>query len=172
MSVEFQVRINEPVVIGQCAEESSKVLARLLGNTCAPIDIELHDLENGLSPQTVIERGVSNRSFSISVGENALVDIDVYDFEGPEFQEEAGTWLVAEVRLRTDLSFILSLSFAVAVALKTHSKVLDDTCHLKLGRHLSPDDVIEMLRLPVILTSLEEAASLFCKSIGFRFGDD
>ncbi|WP_437631504.1 hypothetical protein [Sorangium sp. So ce854] len=172
MSVEFQVKINEPVVIGQCAEESSMVLTRLLGNTGAPIDVELRELDNWLSPQSTIGRGVSSPSFSISTGRNALVDIDVYDFEGPEFQEEAGTWLVAEVRLRTDLSFVLSLSFAVAVALKTRSKVLDDTGYLKLGRHLNPNDVTETLRLPVSATSLEEAAASFCKSIGFRFGDD
>ncbi|WP_129578830.1 MULTISPECIES: hypothetical protein [Sorangium] len=172
MSVEFQVRINEPIVIGQCAEESSKVLTRLLGDVRVPINVELCELENGLSPQAVVKRGVSSQSFSISAGEDALVDVDVYDFENPDFREEAGTWLVAEVRLRTELSFVLSLSFAVAVALKTRSTVLDDAGHLNLGRHLNPDEVIETLRLPVSSTSLEAAASWFCKSIRFRFGDD
>ncbi|WP_437996735.1 hypothetical protein WMF26_38060 [Sorangium sp. So ce185] len=172
MSVEFQVVINEPIAIGQCVEESSKVLIRLLGNVRAPINIALCELDSGLSPQAVIGRGVSSQSFSISAGEDALVGVDVYDFESPDFREEAGTWLVAEVRLRTDLSFVLSLSFAVAVALKTRSTVLDDAGHLSLERHLNPDDVIETLRLPVSSTSLEAAASSFCKSIRFRFGDD
>jgi hypothetical protein len=163
------VSINDPIRVNECVEDASKILARLLGQPgTTRIDVT-GDVE--FDVQAVIMRK-SEQSLSLSIGKEAVVDVTVHDFEGPAFEEEAGTWLVAEVSLRTDLSFALSLSFAIAVALRTCSTVLDDAGHLRLGRHLAPDDLIVRLQLPVSSISLEEAAGRLCRSLGFRFGSD
>lgn len=169
MSTEFQVSINEPIRVSECVEDASKILAQLLGQPgSSRIDVT-GDIEFDVH---VVVRRKSEQSLSLSIGKEAIVDVTVHDFEAPAFEEESGTWLVAEVSLRTDLSFVLSLSFAVAVALRTCSTVLDDAGHLKLGRHLAPDDLIRRLQLPVTSIPLEDAAGLLCRSLGFRFGSD
>lgn len=169
MSTEFQVSINNPIRVSECVEDASKILAQLLGMPLGPHINVVGDV--GFDAHAAIRRK-SEQSFSISIKKEAVVDVTIHNFEDPAFQDEAGTWLVAEVNLRTDLSFVLALSFAVAVALRTCSTVLDDADHLKLGLHLNPKDLIVRMRLPVISASLEDAAELLCRSIGFRFGSD
>lgn len=169
MSTEFQVSINEPIRVSECVDDASKILAQLLGKPRGPrIDVVGHV---GFDVHAAVRRK-SEQSLSLSIEKEAAVDVTIHDFEDPAFETEAGTWLVAEVSLRTDLSFVLSLSFAVAVALRTRSMVLDDAGHLKLGRYLAPNDLIVRLQLPATSTSLEEAAGQLCRSIGFRFGSD
>lgn len=169
MSTEFQVSINDPIRVSECVEDASKILAQLLGTPLGPrIDVAA---DVGFDTHAAIHRK-SEQSLSISIEKEAAVDVTIRDFEDPAFQDEVGTWLVAEVNLRTELSFVLSLSFAVAVALRTRSTVLDDAGHLNLGRFVAPNDLIVCLQLPATSTSLEEAAGQLCRSIGFRFGSN
>ena len=116
MSTEFQVSINDPIRVSECVEDASKILAQLLGTPLGPrIDVAA---DVGFDAHAAIHRK-SEQSLSKSIEKEAAVDVTIHDFEDPAFQDEAGTWLVAEVNLRTDLSFVLALSFAVAVALRT-----------------------------------------------------
>jgi hypothetical protein len=169
MSVEFQTKINIPITIAECVDEMSKVLALLLGMASVP-RIE-GSSDGALDLDAPIGRA-SRGSFTIAIGDDsARADVSVDTFEGAAFQEEAGTWLSAEASPRTDPSFVVALSFACAVARKTHSTVLDDAGHLRLGRHVNPDRIIDHLRLHETSESFQEAVELFCRNAGFHFGD-
>lgn len=169
MSVELQTKLDKPILLGECINDTSTILHRLLGGTSVP-RIEVHAAGKTDVAEPIV--GGARRAYVISIHDEASVDVDVATFEGPAFQDEEGTWIIAEVGPRTHSSFVLALAFIAAAALRTSSPILDDAGHLGLGREIDPNRLIERLRLHMAAASFEDAADLLCKSVGFQFGGD
>jgi hypothetical protein len=171
LSLNLDVKVARPVLVGAILERSRSALSQLLNVANVPV-LEAWQVEQGgtlvaLSPEAFLTSD-SYVAVDWAARGRGLVQVIAITTEAvPGFisEDEAGLSITVSVMERRALPYALALACAAAIAELCETSVVDEQGFWSSSERSSPDALLQAVSLQRRYADLEEAAEAFMSSI-------